>query len=88
MPGWAGEQRQEKDGGEEGKERGSCEEEGKRKEPDACEMKRIKGLHTSRRGRKMCGGRSERLKMGGGKRGEEEATEQQRERLARQQEAC
>lgn len=29
----------------------------RRKDPDACEMKRIKGLHTSRRGRKMCGGR-------------------------------
>lgn len=28
-----------------------------REDPNACEMKRIKGLHTSRRGRNMCGGR-------------------------------
>lgn len=44
--------------GNEVKERRSwrCEKE-ERKDPNACEMKRIKGLHTSRRGRKMCGGR-------------------------------
>lgn len=28
-----------------------------REDPNACEMKRIKGLHTSRRRKKMCGGR-------------------------------
>lgn len=33
-----------------------CEKE-ERVDPNACEMKRIKGLRTSRRGRKMCGGR-------------------------------
>ncbi len=38
-------------------EKEATEAEEERKDPNACEMKRIKGLHTSRRGRKMCGGR-------------------------------
>lgn len=37
----------------------SCKEEAEegKRPPRACKMKRIMGLHTSRRGRKTCGGR-------------------------------
>lgn len=38
-------------------EKEATEAEEEREEPNACEMKRIKGLRTSRSGRKMCGGR-------------------------------
>ena len=57
MEGWRDGCRQ-KNKSKEGKERRGwrCEEE-EAEDPNACEMKRIKGLRTSRRGRKMCGGR-------------------------------
>lgn len=50
------------EGGKEGRKEGRrwrCEKEAEeeRDDPNACEMKRIKGLRTSRRGRKTCGGR-------------------------------
>lgn len=57
-------QKNNNEGGKEtkGRRRWRCEKEAtvveeEREEPNACEMKRIKGLHTSRSGRKMCGGR-------------------------------
>lgn len=49
-----------------GSQRWRCEKE-EREDPNACEMKRIKGLHTSRRGRRMrWQTKKDRLKMGGG----------------------
>lgn len=47
-----------KEGGKEGTERRRCENEATEvRTPNACEMKRIKGFHTSRKRRKVCGGR-------------------------------
>lgn len=54
----SGTREERKEGRKEGR-RWRCEKEAEeeRDDPNACEMKRIKGLRTSRRGRKTCGGR-------------------------------
>lgn len=62
--GWTGggqRQKNNNDGGKEGKGVGRwrCEQE-EREDPNACELKRIKGFYTSREGEKeMCGGDDE-----------------------------
>lgn len=69
MSGCGGKQRQKnkrKEGGKEGKQRrrwrcekDAMEAEEERENPSACEMKRINGLHTSRRGEERCVGEEE-----------------------------